>query len=206
MIWLEISFIYLAFSFLVLSSSNRPMSANSFRWTQSAVRMDLVLVLRHPRRTTVITAKWRDKQMISISIICQFGATVNMVSSWVHTDKKQAAAVVSQNNRRHVRSPEEADAMLEAFLSYRHRQDVSEELMWKHIHHKLSCGCSEEANDSRVPWAFIHRTELEQYPTTQVKGEGCFSCAMQVNDKMGYGLDMQAYYKSETTWVMCCKT
>lgn len=86
--------------------------------------MDLVLVLHHPRRTTVITAKWRNKQMISISIIRPFGATVNMVSR-----QKQAAAVVSQSNRSHVRSPEEADGMSGAFLSYQHRQAVSEELM-----------------------------------------------------------------------------
>lgn len=34
-------------------------------------------------------------------------------------------------------------------------------------------------------------TELEQHPTTQVKGEGCFSNAMQVNEKC-YVFDMQA--------------
>lgn len=42
------------------------------------------------------------------------------------------------------------------------------------------------------------------YPTTQVRGEGRFSNAMQVNEKC-YVFDMQAYYKSETWCVMCGK-
>lgn len=58
-----------------------------------------------------------EKQIISVSVfVCQSGATVNMVSSWVRTDGKQAATGVSQNSRSHVRSPEVADARSEAFF------------------------------------------------------------------------------------------
>lgn len=77
-------------SVLFLSSSPNSSlytNAKSLWRAQSAVRMDLVLVLHHPRRATVFTAKWRNRHMISVSIIRQFRAAVNTVSSWVHTDE-----------------------------------------------------------------------------------------------------------------------
>lgn len=129
------------------------------------VRMDLVLELHHPHGTTVITAKWSKEQMIGISIICQFRVTVNRAAE--STPTKQAAVWVSQSNRSHVRNSEAADALPGALICLR-GADVKAQLP------KVLLQLLLESQWLTSTKAFVHRTELKPYPTTQVWGHGDF--------------------------------
>lgn len=136
-----------------------------FRRTHSAVRMDFVLELHHPHGTTVITAKWSKEQMIGISIICQFRVTVNRAAE--STQTKQAAVWVSQSNGSHVRNSEAADVLPGALICLR-GADVKAQLPTILLQLLL------ESRWLTSTKAFVRRTELKPYPTTQVWGHGVF--------------------------------
>lgn len=81
--------------------------------------------------------KTQNNKWSALIINCQFGASVVQQVS-PHGRKTQTAAVVSQkkkkNNRSHVRKPPRRPR-----LPHRPGGDFSHSLMWKHLHHKLSC-------------------------------------------------------------------
>lgn len=108
--------------------------------------------------------------------------------------KTQTAAVVSQKT---------TEAMLGShqgglYLPHRRGGDVSQRLMWKHLHHRLSCLVqlgSQRLTSTKGAHPEDRAGALSHHPG-QRRGES-FSCAVQVNEH-GRWFCMQAYYESET--------
>lgn len=120
--------------------------------------------------------------MVSISIICQFGATVN----------GQPLSPHRQKQRRRTKLVKATEAVLGTLANSRQEPFCHTNLFAM----SLRSGCESTSTTNcfagavRKPVTYKYRdlsltgrTQLGRNPTTRVRREGCFSCDMQVKEK-----------------------